>query len=450
MRKLVFAIFCLGAGLLCACGGNAASPPVAAGPSPLPPTTRIAAGVTVGGCPVGDMTLAQARDTLARHVEGLAPELTVTAGDHTTLLTTDLLRPSWSLDAPLQQAATAPGDTAITLPATYNPELAAIETALSQLAAKVDAPPVPAAPQTFDPAKQGDDRFVFSQGSPGRKLDVAATVLALREALASQKTDPLAAVVTTLDPPVTADALRAATTLRAGFSTSLVDNDARDVNIALCSEALSGSIIPPGAVFSINQTTGPRTQEKGYVESSTIVSGRIIPSTGGGICQVAGTLYNAALLADMPIVERTNHSLISVYLAPSLDATLVYGSKDLVIKNPTDMPMYVEAIVDDANRKLTFNLYGLPLPADRNIRIQSVVLEELPAPEGYDIIVDEDLSEGATEVWVKARTGIKSQAYKIVTNAAGDEVERTLISTDTYPPTKLTYRVGPATRVGPQ
>jgi vancomycin resistance protein YoaR len=67
--------------------------------------------------------------------------------------------------------------------------------------------------------------------------------------------------------------------------------------------------------------------------SQDVVSGRVVSGTGAGICQAASTLYNAALLADMPIVERHAHSMRVMYVPPSRDAALMWGSKDFKFRN---------------------------------------------------------------------------------------------------------------------
>jgi vancomycin resistance protein YoaR len=69
----------------------------------------------------------------------------------------------------------------------------------------------------------------------------------------------------------------------------------------------------------------------------------VVSGVGAGICQCASNLYNAALLAGLPIVERHPHMFKVPYVPASRDATLYWGNKDLRFRNNTGGPIYVEA-----------------------------------------------------------------------------------------------------------
>ena len=80
----------------------------------------------------------------------------------------------------------------------------------------------------------------------------------------------------------------------------------------------------------------------GYANAAAYENGQVVDSIGGGVCQISTTLYNAALLAEMEIVQRQNHSMIVTYVDPSNDAAIAGTYKDLKIKNPYDTPIYIE------------------------------------------------------------------------------------------------------------
>jgi vancomycin resistance protein YoaR len=93
------------------------------------------------------------------------------------------------------------------------------------------------------------------------------------------------------------------------YSTVFYDkNENRISNIKTASKELNHTVIYPDEVFSFNKTLGKRTKDKGYKEAPILSHGEKAKGTGGGICQISSTLYNAALLADMEIVERHLHS----------------------------------------------------------------------------------------------------------------------------------------------
>ncbi len=113
-------------------------------------------------------------------------------------------------------------------------------------------------------------------------------------------------------------------------------------NIKLACKSCNNTIIWPGKVFSFNEVVGPRTPERGY-EIAPIIGGM---DTGGGVCQVATTVFNAALKAGLPILERHPHSRPVPYVPPGKDATVSYNYADLRFKNDRPYPIILKAGVD--------------------------------------------------------------------------------------------------------
>jgi|GEM_PF-488063 len=134
------------------------------------------------------------------------------------------------------------------------------------------------------------------------------------------------------------------------------DDNERAENLRLAAEAINGYVIEPGATFSFNEVVGDTTAERGYKEAPVLYSSGLGSSDGGGICQVSTALYIAAVKADLEIVERHPHSVPSDYAPIGLDATIVYGSRDLRIKNNTDFPItiYAKAV----GQTVSVNLLG--------------------------------------------------------------------------------------------
>ena len=98
-------------------------------------------------------------------------------------------------------------------------------------------------------------------------------------------------------------------------------------------------------------------------------------SVGGGVCQVATTLYNAVIRAELDIVQRYNHSMIVSYVKPSDDAAIAGTYKDLKFKNNLDNPVYIEGYCSGGI--ITFNVYGVETrPANREISFRSETLSE--------------------------------------------------------------------------
>lgn len=117
-------------------------------------------------------------------------------------------------------------------------------------------------------------------------------------------------------------------------------------NIQLVAEKLNRTLLAPGARLSFNETVGERTEENGFKEAPLYFAGLLQPGMGGGTCQVSSTLYAAAMLGHLKIVQRTAHTRPSDYIKSGMDATVDYGVLDLIIENPYDFPIYLEATAD--------------------------------------------------------------------------------------------------------
>ena len=83
----------------------------------------------------------------------------------------------------------------------------------------------------------------------------------------------------------------------------------------------------------------PFTAANGYYQATGYSGGRVVPSTGGGICQVSSTMYNAVLRAELEVVERSNHGLTVGYVPLGADATVAEGGVDFRFRNNLDAPV---------------------------------------------------------------------------------------------------------------
>ncbi len=143
----------------------------------------------------------------------------------------------------------------------------------------------------------------------------------------------------------------------ASFTTRFNPGDAnRTQNLRLAAKALDGTVVPARGVFSYNDVVGPRSTELGYRVAKIFLKGKILDGVGGGVCQVATTVYNAARDSRMPILERARHSRPVTYAPPGRDATVSFGGVDLKFRNATDAPILIQTRV--LGGSLTVSLYG--------------------------------------------------------------------------------------------
>ena len=131
-------------------------------------------------------------------------------------------------------------------------------------------------------------------------------------------------------------------------STNILDQGKNRVqNIKIACEKTSGVEVKAGETFSFNSSTGERNEENGYKNAPVIVDGEKSYGVGGGVCQVSTTIYLAALNSNLSVTEHHNHSEPVAYAPSGKDATVVYGVKDLKIKNNTDKSIYIYTWIEN-------------------------------------------------------------------------------------------------------
>lgn len=287
-------------------------------------------------------------------------------------------------------------------------------------------------------------QFVVTPSQTGLAVDMEGTKEAVLSALDGMIDGPVSvtAAVTVTEPVRTTEMLAQIQDVLGTFSTDFSSSgQARSTNLQVGSSKINGHVLMPGETLSGYECMQPFTRENGYASAAAYENGQVVDSIGGGVCQIATTLYNAALFAEMEITQRQNHSMVVGYVPPSNDAAIAGTYKDIKITNPYDTPVYVEG--GTRGRTLTFTIYGKETrPANRTLKFQSETLS-VQDPGEPITRVDPSLAPGARVRVQAAHKGLKSRLWKCV-YIDGVETERTLLHTDTYNASKAVYRVGPA------
>ncbi|MFA5934179.1 MAG: VanW family protein [Candidatus Paceibacterota bacterium] len=149
-------------------------------------------------------------------------------------------------------------------------------------------------------------------------------------------------------------------------------------NIEVGVSKLNGMLIAPGEEFSAVLGIGPVTEELGFVKESVIKDHKTVKELGGGLCQIATTLFRMALNAGLPITERTNHSYVVSYYGPGLDATIYGPHPDFRFVNDTDHYLLLQGRVSGST--VTLELYGQK--DGRKATISDPILSDhIPAPD---------------------------------------------------------------------
>lgn len=197
----------------------------------------------------------------------------------------------------------------------------ALCTKVNELAVKYGQMPKEAIPVIKD-----DGTVEFIEGVPYLAFDRPKLVEIVGNALVSEDTDAVEIPVTEEKMPMlTKERLKNFNTVLGVYTTNFGESPNRSRNIELAAEAIRGSVVDPGTVFSYNDATGERSPDKGYLEAPVIVNGKPQPGYGGGVCQVSTTLFNAVLLSGMEVTERSPHFSPASYVPIGQDATVSYG-----------------------------------------------------------------------------------------------------------------------------
>lgn len=248
---------------------------------------------------------------------------------------------------------------------------------------------------------------------------------------------PIELAVKTSAPKVTARDLADLNAVLAAYTTRFNPGKRnRTHNLRLAAGYVDKTFIPSSGTFSYNTAIGPRLEKNGYKPAPIFANNEIVQEVGGGICQVATTIYNTALLSGLDIRARMPHSRPVDYAPRGRDATVYYGQQDLKFTNPLPHPIYLRAKV--SGNKVT--VWVLGNAADKQ-DVQIVQTKESRIPASVVKVTDPQLPPGK-EVAVKSgRSGYRVTVVRLMTTPKGKKQES---FSSYYPPQNTVVRVGAA------
>lgn len=289
--------------------------------------------------------------------------------------------------------------------------------------------------------KRENGKFVIADGKKGIKVDHKTSVQNIADYFANEWEDgdkKTIQLMTTVDEPdITKEQLQQVKDVLGTFSTTFKANNNRGKNVANATSRINGTVLMPGDVMSASDTMGSRNAANGYFEAGSYLNGETVETYGGGVCQVSTTLYNAVILAELEITERSSHSMVVDYVKPSMDAAISEGVLDLKIKNNTEAPIYIEGYTNGGT--LTFTVYGKEYrPATRKVSYISETLSTTDPGKKHVATAD---PIGTYKKAVSAHMGIKAKLWKVVTEN-GTEISREQFNKSSYKASPATYHVG--------
>ena len=409
---------------------------------------KVSPGVRVAGVEIGGLARSEAEQLLAANISSEAPEvrLIITDGERQWYLRGEEIKATADFSKSVARAFHYIADSfwleklsrywalqkaPVDLPLSLACDEAALDEYLAGLEREINLPVQDAS------LEWENGQVILIRERAGKKLNLAESKERIKEALAAGGEGPVVLAVEECQPRLRGDDLAGINSLLGEYTTSysLKDKD-RVSNVELAASSLNGVLVRPGEVFSFNQAVGPRTEERGYKKAPVFQNQRLIRDTGGGVCQVATTLYNALLRAGLPVKERWPHSQVVSYVPPGQDASVREQSADLKFENTTGFPVYIRAAA--ARGTLAIQIFGT---AEKEGVVRYIITEKETVPSGVVVRYDPSLQDGEARVESKGRNGLRVRVYRI-TREGGKEIGRELISEDYYSPQPRVIRSG--------
>jgi vancomycin resistance protein YoaR len=314
---------------------------------------KIAQGVKVGGIPVAGMTSAEAQTAVEQQFQASLPaQITLNYPGGSLAVGREDLGLQPDLASALQQAQAVGREAnllqrlrtrwemragTVDLPVTMTVDQPRLRLTLESLAPRINREPKDAKVSVT-----GTDTFNKVPGQTGVTLLVAESVQKAAKVLQEARTTAVDLVVKQQPPNISEKDLAGLNKVLSSFETPYhTFQTDRTHNMELAMAKVNGMVLQPGQEFSLNQTVGERTVQDGYRSAPIFKDGKVVPDTGGGICQVASTLYNMAMLANLEILEREHHSRPVWYCPTGRDATVYWGQHDLRFRNSLSHPILI-------------------------------------------------------------------------------------------------------------
>lgn len=202
------------------------------------------------------------------------------------------------------------------------------------------------------------ERVVIEPSRAGRTLDTARIATNITRAPGA---DRVQARFTSEKPARTTAQARALgiRTKVSEFTTEYPCCQPRVTNIKLAAREIDGTIVPAGGTFSMNEVVGERTTERGFVAAPQINAGQLEDAVGGGVSQIATTLFNAAWFAGLRLDSHTPHEFYISRYPPGREATISWGGPELIFTNDWSAAVLIKAVATDTS--ITFRMYSTPL-----------------------------------------------------------------------------------------
>lgn len=204
-------------------------------------------------------------------------------------------------------------------------------------------------------------------------------------------------------------------------------------NIHLVADAISDTVArADGGEWSFLDHAGPMEEEDGYKDAGVIVAGKFEQGVGGGVCQVATTVFNAVYQGGLDIDERHNHTLYSSSYPAGLDAAVSYPGLDFIWSNQTSSDILLRTSYTDSS--VTVTLVGI----DPELEVETDTGDWQDGKKHItEYEADETLKPGASYIKTAPSDGMKINVTRYVKNKDGKVLDWDIFSSVYSPVNRL-------------
>ncbi|GAA1868675.1 VanW family protein [Asanoa iriomotensis] len=199
-----------------------------------------------------------------------------------------------------------------------------------------------------------------TEGTEGRQVDVTALATDLLAVLPKSDERTVTGKLVAAKPATTAaDVAKLGIKERVStFTTKFTGGlgAPRSQNIVQIAKDVDGTLVKPGAVFSLNGHTGERGYRQGYRDAPVILDGKLVPGVGGGTSQFTTTLFNAAYYAGLEDVHHKPHSYYFDRYPAVIESTIFWPDLDMKFRNNTEYGVVIDTSWTD--NSITVSMYS--------------------------------------------------------------------------------------------
>jgi len=263
----------------------------------------------------------------------------------------------------------------------------------------------------------------FQPSQPGQEVDIFATLDNFENKIIKEKKKRVGLVIKKIEPQVTTEdvnQLGIKQLIGRGQSNFSGSPKNRRHNIKIGAQQLNGLLIKPHEEFSLNNALGKITADKGYLPELVIKGNKTIPEYGGGLCQIATTMFRLAINTGLEITERKPHAYRVPYYEPAgTDATIYSPQPDLKFINDTPAHLLLQTKIK--GDELIFEFWGTH--DGRKVSTTTPKIFNITYPGATKYIETQDLEPEKIKCIESAHKGADAEFVRTIIYADGQKKE---------------------------